>query len=68
MQSRFKGKCATTGRPFSKGTVIYYDTDLKAAYLPSEQLDKRYQEQNKSKSVADYIDAQECAMFERYNY
>lgn len=62
--AKFTSKCAKCNNTLKKGTEIQYDPSERKAYC--KDCKPRTDEDRESESIAAYIDAQECAMFERY--
>lgn len=65
MKSKFKSKCAETYEVIKKGDGILYDTDTKRAYCEkSEKYKKAYQ----AKCDAGFVQAQEDAYFDNFQF
>ena len=66
LTAKFNSICAETGEKLKKGDLIIYDPTTKKAYSINSSKAKQAQEEAESKSVNDYIQAQEDAFFNHY--
>ena len=64
--AKFKSRCAETGATINKGTQMYYDYTSRKCYSLSSNMAKAAAADHERDSVMSYIDAQERAMFERF--
>lgn len=66
--AKFNSVCAETNRKLSKGTVIYYDYSTRKAYHPESEKASKYLNNVEADNIRDYIEAQENAYFDKFNY
>jgi hypothetical protein len=66
INARFPSKCPDSGRQIWRGDVVYYDPRGRKAYHPAADIVRIFESKREAQAVANYIDAQERAQFERY--
>ncbi|NBQ16922.1 hypothetical protein EBU24_01255 [bacterium] len=66
INAKFKSNCHETGKVISKGELMLYNYDTRKCYCMTS---KKAQDWEDSRNVSNLVQAQEDAMFERYeNY
>ncbi len=63
INAKFKSKCAETNIPINKGDLCYYDYNVKKCYSVNSKVVQKHLEAMESKSINDYIAAQEEAFY-----
>ena len=67
--AKFNSNCAELGTKIKKGEQMIYDYSARKCYSMNSETAKNFeiknQEEHESRAVADYIDAQERAAYER---
>jgi hypothetical protein len=53
MNAKFRGTCATTGRPIRRGDEIAFDTVTRKAYLKGKEPVKGQEEDQAGRMIAD---------------
>lgn len=67
MFSKYNSQCAETGTKIKRNDLIIYDPITKKSYsIYAHEAKKRYDFECERRSIIDYVDAQESAMYERY--
>jgi hypothetical protein len=70
INARFRSICCETGKKIFRGDVCFYDYQHKKVYHPTADIVRIRQSQqnaaNESKSLSDYVQAQEDAYFDNF--
>lgn len=66
--AKFNSVCSETNRKLVKGSAIYYDYSTRKAYHPESEKVSKYLNNVESDSIKAYIEAQENAYFDKFNY
>jgi len=63
INAKFKSNCYETGKVISKGELMLYNYDTRKCYCMTSKKAKDWED---ARNVSNLVQAQEDAMFERY--